>query len=255
MTPKSNQRGRAASQHPIPAWRTTRPLVIAHRGASAIAPENTLPAFRLAVQAGAPMVEFDLHQTKDHELVVVHDASLQRTTGVRAAVETQTRRAITALDAGAWFSSACRDTRVPTLHEVLRLLDGRAAANIELKAGTRRLYPGLESRLLVLLRRLGWTRRILISSFHVRYLERLRRLDRTIAIGVLVHPWSLPRALARARRLAAFSIHPPARAVTKDLVERIHAAGYAILPYTVDRAADKARLLRVGVDGFFTNRP
>ncbi len=201
------------------------------------------------------MIEFDVHQTKDRELIVVHDASLQRTTGVRAAVETRSLRAIAALDAGTWFSPAFRGARIPTLREALRTLAGRAAANIELKAGTRRLYPGIESRLLAILRQLGWTRRVLISSFHVRYLERLRRLDRTIAIGVLVHPWSLRTALARARRLRAVSIHPPARMVTTEMVDRIHAAGCAILPYTVDRTADKTRLLRMGVDGYFTNRP
>lgn len=248
MTLKSNQ-------GPQPDWQAIRPLIIAHRGASGAAPENTLPAFRLALRAGAPMIEFDVHQTKDRELVVVHDATLQRTTGVRAAVETWPRCAVVALDAGAWFSSAYRGVRIPTLREVLRALDGRVAANIELKSGTRRLHPGIESRLLATLRRLGWTHRVLISSFHVRYLERLRRLDRAAAIGVLVHPWSLPTALARAARLEAFSIHPPARVVTRDLVKRIHAAGYRILPYTVDRARDKARLLRLGVDGFFTNQP
>lgn len=201
------------------------------------------------------MIEFDLHLTRDGELVVIHDASLQRTTGVRAAVETRSRREIAELDAGAWFSPAFEGTRVPTLREVLRVLDGRAAANIELKAGRKRLYPHLESKLLQLLRRLGWARRALISSFHVRYLERLRRLDRSIAIGVLVHPWSLRTALARARRLEACSIHPPTRVVTADLVRTIHRAGYAVIPYTVDRARDKARLLRLGVDGVFTNRP
>jgi glycerophosphoryl diester phosphodiesterase len=248
MTLKSNQ-------GPQPDWQAIRPLIIAHRGASGAAPENTLPAFRLALRAGAPMIEFDVHQTKDHALVVVHDATLQRTTGVRAAVETWPRCAVVALDAGAWFSSAYRGVRIPTLREVLRALDGRVAANIELKSGTRRLHPGLESRLLATLRRLGWTHRVLISSFHLRYLERLRRLDQAIAVGVLVHPWSLRTALARAERLHAFSIHPPARVVTADLVQRIHAAGCAVLPYTVDRGADKARLLRLGVDGFFTNRP
>jgi glycerophosphoryl diester phosphodiesterase len=247
MTPKSNPRRSN--------WRTIRPLTIAHRGASAHAPENTLPAFRLAIRAGVPMIEFDVHQTKDRELVVVHDASLQRTTGVRAAVETWRRCDVVALDAGAWFSSAYRGVRIPTLREALRALGPRVAANIEIKTGSRRLHPGIERRLLSTLRQLGWNHRALVSSFHVRYLERLRQLDRSIAIGVLVHPWSLVTALARAARLAAFSIHPPARVVTRDLIRQIHAAGYRVLPYTVDRQRDKKALLRLGVDGFFTNRP
>lgn len=246
MTPKSI-RG-------VP-WTAGAPVVIAHRGASAIAPENTLAAFRLAVRAGAPVIEFDVHQTRDHRLVVVHDASLQRTTGVRRAVERLTAREIIGLDAGSWFGSEHRGARIPTLDQVLRALKGRAALNIELKAGTRTLYPGLESRVLALVRRSGWRERVLVSSFRVRYLQRLRRMDATIAIGVLIHPWSLGGALSRAKRLSAASIHPPARVVTADLVRRIHAAGCAVLPYTVDDAANKRRLIRLGVDGFFTNRP
>jgi glycerophosphoryl diester phosphodiesterase len=246
MIPKSIRRA---------PWTARAPVVIAHRGASGTAPENTLPAFWSAVRARARAIELDVHQTSDLQLVVVHDASLQRTAGVRKTVESLTAREVTALDAGSWFSPAYQGVRIPTLEAVLRALKGRVALNIELKAGTRRLYPGLESRVLALVRRLGWHDRVLVSSFHVRYLQRLRRLDSTIAIGILVHPWSLDAALSRARQLDAVSIHPSARAVTADLVRRVRAEGYRILPYTVDRAADKQRLVRLGVDGFFTNRP
>jgi glycerophosphoryl diester phosphodiesterase len=128
------------------------------------------------------------------------------------------------------------------------------AVNIELKSGPRP-SPGLEARLLAMLRRLGWLRRALISSFHVDRLVRVRRLHPTVAIGILVHPWSVKTALSRARRLKARSIHPPAREVTAALVNRLHADGVLVLPYTVDRPKEKARLLRLGVDGFFTNEP
>jgi len=255
MMSKSNLTVRSILPPSVGTRRARGPLIIAHRGASARGPENTLPAFRLAVQAGAPMIEFDVHQTRDGELVVVHDTSLRRTTGSRATVAACRWRDVAALDAGAWFAPAFGGTPIPTLRQVLHVLDRKAAANIELKAASRGLYPHLVARVLRLLRRLGWTRRVLVSSYHVRYLEQLRRLDRSIAIGVLVHPWSLRAALTRARRLHAVSIHPPARVVTLDLVRAIHLAGYAVLPYTVDRPSDKRRLVRMGVDGFFTNRP
>lgn len=237
-----------------PAWAAARPLVIAHRGASSAAPENTLAAFRLARRLGAGMVELDLHQTKDRRLVVIHDSSLTRTTGVRAAVASRTVAEVADLDAGSWFSPRFARARVPTLEAALAALGPRMAVNIEMKSG-RRPYPGLEARLVALLRRLGWVRRALISSFHLAPLARVRRLHPTIAIGILVHPWSPDAALRRARRLGAVSVHPPARAVTAALVDRLHAAGLLVLPYTVDRRADQARLLRLGVDGFFTNRP
>lgn len=248
---KSNRETRAGR---TPAWAAARPLVIAHRGASADAPENTLSAFRLARRLGAGMVELDVHRTKDRRLVVIHDPSLTRTTGVRAAVASRTLAEMADLDAGSWFAPRFARERVPTLEAALAALGPRMAVNVEIKSG-RRPYPDLEARLVALLRRLGWSRRALISSFHLAPLARVRRLHPTIAIGILVHPWSLDAALRRARRLGAASVHPPARAVTAALVDRLHAAGLLVLPYTVDRRADQARLLRLGVDGFFTNRP
>jgi glycerophosphoryl diester phosphodiesterase len=248
---KSNRETRAGR---TPPWAAARPLVIAHRGASADAPENTLSAFRLARRLGAGMVELDVHRTKDRRLVVIHDPSLTRTTGVRAAVASRTLAEMADLDAGSWFSPRFARARVPTLEAVLAALGPRMAVNIEIKSG-RRPYPGLEARLVALLRRLGWVRRALISSFRLAPLARVRRLHPTIAIGILVHPWSPDLALRRARRLGAVSVHPPARAVTAALIDRLHAAGLLVLPYTVDRRADQARLLRLGVDGFFTNRP
>lgn len=242
--------------HPAaaPAWARPRPLIIAHRGASALAPENTLDAFTLARRCGAHMVELDIHQTKDRRLVVMHDATLTRTAGLRAAIANRTWAEITRLEAGAWFAPRFRGARIPTLEKVFAAIGPRMAVNIELKSGSHP-YPGLESRLIALIRRRGWTPRVLISSFHVRRLERIRRLAPRIALGVLVHPWSADVALMRARRLRALSVHPPARVVTRTLVSRLHAEGFLVFPYTVDRATDKARLIRMGVDGFFTNRP
>lgn len=229
-------------------------MIIAHRGASARAPENTLAAFRLARRLGAAMVELDVHQTADRRLVVLHDPTLTRTTGVRATVAARSLADLADLDAGSWFAPRFADQRVPTLEAVLAALGPGIAVNVELKAGPRP-YPGLEIRLVGLLRRLGWLRRALISSFHVDRLVRVRRLHPTVAIGILVHPWSLNTALARARRLNARSIHPPAREVTTALVNHLHEAGVLVLPYTVDRPGEKAKLLRLGVDGFFTNDP
>ena len=248
---KSNQAARTSRR---PAWAAVRPLVIAHRGASADAPENTLAAFRLARRLGAGMVELDVRQTKDRRLVVLHDPALTRTTGARAAVASRTLAELADLDAGSWFAPRFARERVPTLAAVLAALGPRMAVNIEIKSG-RRPYPGLEARLVAWLRRLGWARRALISSFHLAPLTRVRRLHPTVAIGILVHPWSPDAALRRARRLGAVSVHPPARVVTAPLVDRLHAEGLLVLPYTVDRRDDQARLLRLGVDGFFTNRP
>jgi glycerophosphoryl diester phosphodiesterase len=245
---------RAVTRARRPTWAVRHPLVIAHRGASAFAPENTLAAFRLARRQGAPMVELDVHQTKDRRLVVIHDPTLTRTTGRRSAVASWTLAQLAAFDAGSWFDPRFATERIPTLAAVLAALGPRMAVNIELKGG-RRPYAGLEARVIALLRQMGWTRRALISSFHATRLARIRRLHPTIAIGILVHPWSLPVALARARRFRAVSVHPPVRVVTRALVSRLHAEGLLVFPYTVDRRDEQRRLHLMDVDGFFTNRP
>ena len=233
-------------------WAEVRPLIIAHRGASAEAPENTVAAFRLARRYRAGLVELDVHQTKDGRLVVIHDATLRRTTGCEATVGHLTLAQLRRLDAGSWFSPRFRGEPIPTLEEALASLGSRMGVNIELKAGR---YPGMEGRLIALLDRLGWIERALVSSFHPSQLARVRGVHRSVAIGILVHPWSLSLALARARRYAALSIHPPARVTTAQLVSRIHRNGRLVFPYTVDHQADRARLIRMGIDGYFTNRP
>ena len=211
-----------------------------------------MAAFRLARRRRAPMVELDVHQTKDGRLVVIHDATLTRTTGCDGAVGRLPFSQLRRLDAGRWFSPRFAGEPIPTLEQALASLGSRMAVNIELKAGR---YPGIESHLIAVLDRLGWIERTLVSSFHPSRLARIRRVHRTVSVGILVHPWSLSRALERARRYGAVSIHPPVRVVTARVVERIHRDGRLVLPYTVDRRTDQARLIRMGVDGYFTNQP
>ena len=109
------------------------PTVIAHRGFSAIAPENTLPAMQFAVDSGAEMVEFDVRITKDNQLVVIHDETVERTTNGKGLVSRHTLQELQTLDAGTWFSQTFSGTQVPSLNEVLQLCSGSVYMNIEIK--------------------------------------------------------------------------------------------------------------------------
>src|SRR4029450_436821 len=147
--------------------------VIAHRGASGTCPENTLPAFRRAVELGVPMVELDVQLTRDGHPVVIHDSTLERTTSGYGAVRRRTLAEIAALDAGRWVAPALAGTRAPALGDVLATIPIRI--NVELKAIGG---DGLEHRALQAVEEAGALGRVVFSSFHPSTLERLRGLPR-----------------------------------------------------------------------------
>jgi glycerophosphoryl diester phosphodiesterase len=224
-----------------------KPLVIAHRGASGHRPENTLPAYELAVAQGADMIEIDLHRTRDGAIVVTHDEDLAGLGGAgevgQASLE-EVRR----LDAGA-------GERVPTLPEVLDRFGGRIPFNLELKRGGDGDYPGLEAAALAEVERRGLLARTLFSSFYDPVLARLRALAPAARLGFLVSRRHPERALERARAVGAEALHPELPLATRPLVEEAHAAGLPVYVFTVDEPGEMERLLGLGVDGLFTNFP
>lgn len=224
-----------------------RALVFAHRGASAERPENTRAAFALAVAHGADAIETDLHQSRDGAVVLLHDAGLERLGG-RGVVGEATFAELRALDAG-------DGEPVPELGEVLDAFGGEVAFNLELKRGPRDFYPGLEARTLRAVEARGLLAETLFSCFYDSELERIRERAATARIGLLVSPRFPYRVFERARTLGAEAIHPELSLVDRALVEEAHAAGLAVHPYTADEEGELRRLLALGVDGVFTNRP
>jgi len=224
-----------------------RPLVIAHRGASGHLPENTLPAYELAVEQGADLIEIDLHRTRDAAIVVAHDEELAGLGGTGEIAEASLAD-VRCLDAGA-------GERVPTLDEVLDRFGRRIPFNLEIKRGARADYPGIEAATLAALERRGLVQRTLFSSFFDPVLRRLRELSPDVRIGLLVSRRFPQRALERARALGAEALHPERPLVTRELVEAAHGEGLAVYVFTVDDPEDMARLLELGVDGIFTNFP
>jgi glycerophosphoryl diester phosphodiesterase len=221
--------------------------VIAHRGASGRLPENTLPAYELAVELHADMIEIDLHLTRDGAIVVAHDEDLAGLGG-RGEIADASLAQVRALDAGG-------GERVPVLSEVLDRFGPRIPFNLELKCGRRGAYPGLEAAVLEAVELRGLLARTLFSCFAEPVLARLRALAPAARLALLLAPGRAQRPVERARALGAEAVNPWFGLVSSELVEQAHGAGMRVYPYTVDDPGEMRRLLELGVDGLFTNHP
>jgi len=235
---------------------THRTLNIAHRGASAIAPGNTLAAFEKAVELNADGIEFDVHLSADSVPVVIHDFTVDRTTNGSGRVADMTLAQLKQLDAGASFDPAFAGQRIPTLAEVLEAFGGQLLLNIELKsAGTR--DHGLERAVITQVAEHGLEDGVLLSSFNPFSLRRAKRLAPHVPVGLIYAP-DMPLPLRKAW-LAPLCPHE-ARHPHHTMVDRGYMAwarrrGYAVNTWTVDDADEMRRLIALGVDGICTNRP
>lgn len=237
-------------QWPIDPYSKT--LIISHRGASGYAPENTLSSFKKAIEMGADMVEFDIHQTKDGEIVVLHNKNLSRTAGISRLVEDLTLKEIKELDVGSWFSPEYAGETIPTLREVLSLIKGKVGVNIEVKKG-RKLYYGIEEKLVKILEEYDLSEPCIISSFHTSYLEKIKELNPYLALGRLIVfsvflPWeNLVRDVN--------AIHPHWSMVNSYIVKAAHQDHLRVNVWTVNNTGIAYRMVKLGVDGIITNYP
>jgi len=227
--------------------RPSPPLVIAHRGASGQLPENTLPAFALAVEQRSDMIETDLHLTRDGAIVITHDADLAGLGGSGEIADASLDE-VRALDAGG-------GERVPTLDEVLDGFGARIPFNLELKSRDGAEYAGLEAAALEAVKRRGLLDRTLFSCFSDRVLETLRSLEPAARIGLLVAPDRARRAVERAGALGCEALNPWRGIAGPDLIAAAHDAGLAVYVFTVDAPDEMRALLAAGADGLFTNHP
>lgn len=223
-------------------------LTIAHRGASGNHPENTLCAFNAAVEAGADACEFDVRTTRDGEVVVIHDATVSRTTGGRGMVAAMDLAALKRLDAGAQFGSSFRGERIPTLDEVAVALSGRCGMDVELKAG------GLERAVCEILRRRGAIESTVVSSFDWDQLKIIAELEPGIRIALLGD--REPNVMLEAAcATGAHAIAPRFNLVNRELCAEAHRRGLELLTWTVNRRGPMRRFIADGVDGIMTNYP
>lgn len=230
-----------------------RPLIGAHRGASAEAPENSFAAFDRAVEQHADLLEFDVHMTADEHLVVHHDPTLVRTAGSATSLASLTRAQLDQYDVGAWRGSQFYGQRVPDLEEVIARYGHRAFLNIEIKTGQRR-YHRIESMVAYLVQRAGLLDRVVVSSFDRATVETLRRVEPRLRVGVLteVQP---DEAVIYARAIGAVSVHVYATIITASVVDRAHMLGLSVVAWTVDEPKEMVRLAGLGVDALLSNLP
>ncbi|MBI3087674.1 MAG: glycerophosphodiester phosphodiesterase [Candidatus Omnitrophica bacterium] len=227
-------------------------LVIAHRGASAEAPEGTRAAIRLALRYRADMIELDVQMTRDRRLVIFHDDRLERTTDGRGRLGMRRYAELARLEAGAWFAPRFSGERILLASQALSLIPPPRRINLELKRTARR-----RALIRQLVRRVRGTRtagRVLISSFDAGLLGRVKAAAPRLARALLCRDRPR-RALRRAIRLQCRAFHPHVSLVSPSLVADAHAAGLRVHAWTVDDPQEARRLARMGIDGLFTNVP
>jgi glycerophosphoryl diester phosphodiesterase len=231
------------------------PLLIAHRGGSLEVPENTLAAFRHAIDLGMKFVELDVQMSSDGELMVIHDETIDRTTGGHGAVGSYTFEELRKLDAGSHFGPQFAGERIPTLREVLELCtDAGVGVVVEIKSPE--LYPGMVEKTVALIGEM-WMRgaeNIWCISFDHAAIRKVRALDAAIPLGYLyeyyeeefVQPDDTVQAYCPYFRTAL--AHP-------EHVAKAHELGKYVLVYTVDDADNMRALVAASIDGMVSDRP
>ncbi|MCU6712765.1 glycerophosphodiester phosphodiesterase [Paenibacillus sp. J5C_2022] len=235
---------------------TPTPIIFAHRGASGYCPENTMAAFRRALELGATGIETDVQRTADGQLVLIHDESLKRTTGNDELVKDVAYEEIVKLDAGNWYGSvaAYAGESIPLLEDLLELTkDTDTIINLELKNGVIP-YEGMEQQVIDAVRKHGMSDRIVISSFNHYSLALCNRLAPDIRTGVLYmeglyEPWKYAAAIG------ADALHAYHYAVLPEWVAEAREHGVHYHPFTVNDEAGMKRMLACEVSGIITDYP
>jgi glycerophosphoryl diester phosphodiesterase len=232
------------------------PIILAHRGASAVAPENTLAAFNAAMRLGADAVEMDAKLTSDKEVVIIHDRTVNRTTNGSGKVKNLTFKEIKMLDAGSKFSPIYSGEKIPGLRETCENLKGKVLLNIELtNYGT--FLDALSRKVAEIVSEYEMDKEVLISSFNVFNLIRFHQYMPEVQLAILTGPDSRSRVLSNlfAGRFAINSIHPYFSTLIPEIVKAYRKRFSRIHPWTVNRAGDMHSLLTLKVDGIITDYP
>jgi len=236
--------------------------IIAHRGGSNLAPENTMAAFQNALNLGVDMIEIDIEQTIDSVVVVIHDTKVDRTTNGKGKVDSLTYSYIKTLDAGSWYDSRFKGEKISTLEEVLQAVNGKATVLIEIKSGDE-LYPGIEKRTVEAIQHFNahsWT---IVQSFNKKTVERVKILDNKIVTYYLLgrnfmsYYHSL-QAKIKKNKIQEFlydgiAVHySMLNAASVDSVKQM---GLGVFTWTVDEEDDMTKMIEFGVDGIITDSP
>lgn len=229
--------------------------IIAHRGSKGTHPENTLVAFKEAIECGAEGIELDVQFTKDGELVVIHDNKVDRTTNGTGEIISFTLKELKALDAGSWFSAQFKEERIPTFSEVLEVLvqeEFKGLLNIELKTDEKD-YPGIEQAVSDTLKSQNWPFSYMYSSFNFDSIERIHQLEPTIPLAYIMGDH--PRKIRKAEKIPYLEgSHPK---VTWVLKERDNVKNYSkkLRPWTVNSDDDLLACFQLEIEAVHTDYP
>ncbi|MEM3382868.1 MAG: glycerophosphodiester phosphodiesterase family protein [Nitrososphaerales archaeon] len=215
--------------------------IIAHRGASAYEPENTLRAVKRALELNAKMIEVDVRLSKDEQIVVIHDESVDRTTNGKGLVKNLTLEELRKLDAG-------KGEKIPTLQEVINAVRKKAILIIEIKV------LNIEDSIVRTIEKEGIENEVIVTSFNHHILKRIKNLNPTIKTGVIFkcHPI---KSADLALNANAESLFPEYRYLSKEMVNEAHKNNLRIFPWTIDDPSIANELIEIGVDGIVTNKP
>lgn len=231
-----------------------KPICIAHRGVAGLAPENTLVSFQQAMEYHPDAMELDLHLSKDGEIMVIHDSTVDRTTNGKGKVAELTLAELKQLDAGAWFDKKYAGEQIPTFTEVLSLTQDKITLLIELKAA------GTAEKAIPMLEKFGMINQVIITSFNPEYLKIAKQLNPNISMMHIFHtdpakkdtitPLTYTtRTLAVSANLMAINYG----AVTPELIQTAHQRGLLIGVYSVDIEEDIQSMVELGVDNITSN--
>ncbi len=240
------------------SWRklTELPVIIAHRGSSDFAPENTLIAFQKALKEGAHAIELDVRLTKDKEIVVIHDARLERTTNGYGKVENASLEDIKKFDAGSWFNSKFSSERIPTLEEVFKLVRKKAGINIEIKPKLK--HPEIMVRKCVeLVQKYSLQNYVLISSFDHSLVKKVKLLDERISTGILYSPMIHfgKNVVKLAKSNYADFVIMSKNYIKEEIVKNVHKEKLYFFVYNVSNRVHFKTMMNFKVDGIITNSP
>ncbi|SEC74402.1 glycerophosphodiester phosphodiesterase [Paenibacillus sp. GP183] len=230
-----------------------RPMIIGHRGAKGEAPENTLASFQMALLQEAQGIELDVHLTKNGDIAVCHDETIDRTTDGSGFIHEMTTSEMKSFDAGSWFSSSFQGQQIPLLGEVFDLVPDSIMINVEIKAS----YDGkMEERLLDFLRERERLENVVISSFDHKCVRRVKQLEPDAKVGLLYSTNLIDHAeYAKMVGVEIYSLHPHYQSFDKADVDKAIAAELAVYCFTVNHIEDMRNMIRCGVSGIITDFP
>ncbi len=230
-------------------------FIYAHRGASGYAPENTISAFKKAIEMGAQGIELDVQFSKDEVIMVMHDDTLDRTTSGSGRLEDYTLNELKKLDAGSWFSSEYKGEKIPTLEEVIEILPKKFKLNIEFKPDKKNAKK-IAEEVYRILKKYNYSENVILSSFYHETLKYYRELDKDIQMGMLFEFDMINICLyTKNSGINPVSLNIAKEFIDEKFVSEAHNNNLKVAVYTVNKVEKLKELLRIGVDEIFCNYP